>query len=412
MTGIAKAQTIKQAKASYASRGRPSLNAKEQKQLERSLELEQRAEKAKEQEKRRAAAAKKRAENENRSKAERERSFLGTQRRKDRFGYVSSQFHLGAFLVGGGMGGKSVGEDDTVMREEDFGEEDDLFGDEELDDQDMLNALDVPVTGQMSEHAKSDSAVFMPPPPVPPTIRRSQSAPVLEDMGDFWDDLESSTQIARELGDDAEVRLAEKTTSTRSASFGSGEFDLTAEDLDQLDPPEIIQQEFPSAKTAMSPPAPVLKQVAKAISAPPQSPSPNIATYKPAPRYVPHMPPPARPITTMPPPARPVPTVGLSAKPAVKPTTSNSNKAQIFPIGKEPQQTSVSKARPPPPPRRPQDTAPQQTNARNAIKGEHNPSYDPHFVLTLTRSIPASLVPLLFSRPWLYPNATGEFRRR
>ncbi|CZT16897.1 uncharacterized protein RCC_02732 [Ramularia collo-cygni] len=229
---MAGAQTIKQAKASFAARGRPSLNAQEQRQLERGLELEQRAERAKEQEKRRVAAAKKRAENERKGQNDRQRALLGTQRRKDRFGYVSSQFHLGAFL-----NKKKVEVEETVVEEEDVDEED-LFGDDGLDDEVMLNALDAPV-----EHARSDSVVMMPV-LAPPTIRRWQSAPVVEDLDRLWDDLESSTQIARELaGNEDDMEMPVKSASTRSASFGSLDFDLTADDLDQLDPPNASRQE-------------------------------------------------------------------------------------------------------------------------------------------------------------------------
>lgn len=255
------AQTIKQAKASFSARGRPSLTAKEQRQLARSLELEQRAERAKEQAKRKAAAAKKRAENEVKGRSVEERDArLGTQRRKDRFGHVSSQFHLGAFLRR-----ERVKGDLEMVMDEGYGgagkdketeKEDDYFGDDDLDDEVMMNALDAPC----NEHVKSDSVVQMSPPPRP-LIQRSPFAPLMEDMGDFWDDLESSTQIARELGgteakSEFELEMSGKSTSTRSASFGSLDFDLTAEDLDQLDPPRVpvLEARLSEKKESMPPP--------------------------------------------------------------------------------------------------------------------------------------------------------------
>ena len=91
-------QTIKQAKAAYKSRGQPSLTEKEKRQLDCAIELDRRAWRSKEADKRKAEAAKKRLENEQKQKEELERLRLGSQRRCDRFGYKSSQMHLGAFL--------------------------------------------------------------------------------------------------------------------------------------------------------------------------------------------------------------------------------------------------------------------------------------------------------------------------
>lgn len=362
------AQTIRQAKASFAARGRPSLNAQEQRQLERGLELEQRAEKAKEAERRRAAAAKKRAENESKSKHDREKALLGTQRRKDRFGYVSSQFHMGAFLVGGGK--RKVEEDKELPRQKD--DEDDLFGDDGLDDEVMLNALDAPP----AEHAKSDSAMFIPV-IAPPTMKRSQSAPVMDDlMDDFWDDMETSTQIARELGDsevkaDMEMEMTGKSRSTRSASFGSVDFDLTAEDLDHLDPPrkeEIMPVKMiatplppPAKKELLMPPPAVptrpiqhTPQSRMSKVQPPQSKSSTTTMRPPSSKPASAMPPPSKSVQKMPPPM----------KPAAKPPISNPQISTTV-NAPQPQKAAIL-----PPSRRLQHHVPQQTKSRAVIKGE------------------------------------------
>lgn len=371
------AQTIKQAKASFAARGRPSLNLQEQRQLERGLELEQRAERAKEQEKRRAAAAKKRAENEKKGKSEREKTLLGTQRRKDRFGYVSSQFHLGAFLVGG----KNNKAEKHVQEEEE--EEEDLFGDDGLDDEVMLNALNAP--NHAAEHAKSDSVVERTAMPPPAIIRRSQSAPIMDDlMGDFWDDMESSTQIARELSGnevdgelEMEMEKTGKSTSTRSASFGSIDFDLTAEDLDDLDPPRKEERTMPSNKTMTPPPPPPPKVMMPPPAIPtrqiprneknPIQPPPSRSS-KPlqpsAPKASNNMmqPPLPKPISAMPPPARTFPKMPPPAKPVARATIPNPE----FSTSETPTpQIPIM----PPPPRRLQDQPSQPPKSRTAIKG-------------------------------------------
>ncbi|KAK4504556.1 hypothetical protein PRZ48_005472 [Zasmidium cellare] len=258
MPAICKAQTTKQAKASFKARGRPSLSDAEQRQLERSIELEQRAERSKEAEKRRAEATRKRAENAKRERSARERGQLLSQRRCDKFGFKASQFHLGAFF--GKPGNEAV-----VGQVRQADQEEDVFGDEDLDDEELFKALESanPRKSQPdTKQAPKSDAVLMPPPPRPQPValNRSHTEPtpaVDHDLGSFWDDLESSTQIARELNSDSPKR--EKHLESKAGSFSSEDFDLTAEDLDELDPPktgmmptvESVRQTMPPSKSPL-----------------------------------------------------------------------------------------------------------------------------------------------------------------
>lgn len=266
MPAIVKAQTTRQAKASFKARGRPSLSAQEQRQLERAIELEDRAERAKEADKRRAEAARKRAETLKKDKSERERGQLLSQRRCDKFGFKASQSHLGAFFGKNGMQKKPSKVDEAP---------EDVFEDDGLDDEELLQALEQPKAEPKPPNAnqvpKSD-AVLMPPPSRPITttsVKLSIPEPTSADydLRSFWDELESSTQIARELSTVSPEQR--KASETRASSFNSEDFDLTAEDLDELDPPKPATPRAVKAQRAMPPPALPAKPQAKAMPPPP-----------------------------------------------------------------------------------------------------------------------------------------------
>lgn len=234
MPDAVKKQTIKQAKASFKARGRPTLSEREARQLERAIELEQRAERAQEAEKRRAAAAKLRSEREKRAETHRQQQQvqLGTQRRCDRFGYKSSQFHLGAFF---GMESAANTTSTsttkttttmTTMSGQGVNDDRDGFGDDDLDDESLLGACDGPATVQTSvpaaqmskpsaaitvqtsvpaaQMSKPSAAMLMPPPPLPgasvQTAKTKPARELEEDFGDLFDHLDSCSQIARSLG--------------------------------------------------------------------------------------------------------------------------------------------------------------------------------------------------------------------
>ncbi|KAF1818565.1 uncharacterized protein K489DRAFT_374190 [Dissoconium aciculare CBS 342.82] len=297
-----RALTSKQAKSFYRSRNSSNVSVLETRWLHRAIELEQRAERAQEQEKRRAEAAKKKkkAEKDQADKALKEQAMLGTQRRLDRFGHKSSQLHMGKFFGRPTTGDDGSNDPVAVSAKEtsaDEEEEDsDDFGDDEIDDDALLDALeeeskhDVPaqkdnITAETPLVKESFTAsLLMPPPParsVPPPVVRPTRVPatgsmsnspvdpvepelvatrastiidnaMMDDIASFWDELDSSTQIARDLSymppETAETSVAEiadfeltkdittKSTGWRDTSFSSTEsFDFTAEDLDILD---------------------------------------------------------------------------------------------------------------------------------------------------------------------------------
>jgi hypothetical protein len=309
--------TSKQAKSFYRSRNSSNVSVLETRWLHRAIELEQRAERAQEQEKRRAEAAKKKkkAEKDQADKALKEQAMLGTQRRLDRFGHKSSQLHMGKFFgrpTSGGDDGTNdpvaVSAKETSADEEE--EDSDDFGDDEIDDDTLLGALEeeskqnvpaqkdniVAETPLVKE--SSTTSLMMPPPPprpvplavvrptrVPATGSMSNSpvdpveselvathAPttidnaMMDDIASFWDELDSSTQIARDLSytppETARTSVVEiadfdltkdtttKSTGWRDTSFSSTEsFDFTAEDLDILDVADTRLVQEPERET-------------------------------------------------------------------------------------------------------------------------------------------------------------------
>lgn len=284
------AKTIKQAKAAYKNRTEQPLSEREQKQLERAVQLDRRAWGIREREKNKLDLAKKRAAQEKAQKDEERK--IGTQRRNDKFGFKSSQYHLGAFfrkpgaaplpdLMEGTIDGVQPGVKDKVVEpvpERRSDSEEDEF--EDVDDETLLEALQSPeVTRAVRTHSDSqinEPDIKMPPPPRPaflPTSKGpSRQTPAQAERDFEWHDfLESSTQIAREIGRETSAphEQASKVPGTREAlrtgSFSSGSFELTEDDIEQLDPTpsvrtECRQGEEPSnaAKERMKmPPPPV-----------------------------------------------------------------------------------------------------------------------------------------------------------
>lgn len=232
-----RAQTIKQAKAAYQSRNRSTLTERERKQIERSIELERRAERAKEVEKRRVQARAKREEKELMERGS--DAVMTSQRRCDRFGFVGSQMHLGAFFGGGGVGpvreklqAGGAAESQTA--------EDEEFAGGSLDDEAMLDAL---------AESNDEKAVRSGTQPAVPEQSRLQ----MSDLDLFRDDLESSTQIARDLATES----ARPTTKPKSlsTSFGSEEFDLSVEDIEEAQSKDGSLAKTELDKKLMPPPA-------------------------------------------------------------------------------------------------------------------------------------------------------------
>ncbi|TKA39908.1 hypothetical protein B0A54_10259 [Friedmanniomyces endolithicus] len=221
--------TIKQAKADFKARGRPTLSALEQRQLERSIQLDRRAWGAKEREKRKAEATRKRTvEAGRREQGERESKALRGEdgrRRCDRFGYPSSQLDMGAFLGGGiRMQQRKEVAESAEKVEEDAGErmeEEESFGDSGVDDETLINALasSKAAKSEESQQPRADSAVpvsalFLT--AVPQHSAMEPRPTTIDEPGDFWDELGSSTQIARELASE-EPAKPPKSSSHRPA---------------------------------------------------------------------------------------------------------------------------------------------------------------------------------------------------
>lgn len=303
------ATTIKQAKAAYKTRAEQPLTEREKKQLERSIQLDRRAWGLREREKNKLDLAKKRAAQEKAQKEEERR--IGTQRRNDKFGFKSSQFHLGAFFrkpgpaplaepkdcevdIGNEQSDTSKTATTTTPEVEmnddqdqdvdlDGGSPDEFGG---VDDESLLEALQSPEVVRVkpvSPKVQVQSAISMPPPPRPAFVdstnnNTAQSTVQKAEDLEWQDFLESSTQIAREISTEAptihlppaHVPAAKETP--RTGSFSSGSFEFTEDDIEQLDPtpcPRVKQGPTPEQtkaageRMAMPPPPLPLKQCAQ-----------------------------------------------------------------------------------------------------------------------------------------------------
>jgi hypothetical protein len=254
------AKTIKQAKAAYKNRAEQPLTEREQKQLERSVQLDRRAWAIREREKNRLDLAKQRVAQEKAQKEQERR--IGTQRRNDKFGFKSSQFHLGAFFrkpnpmlsAGSREGNVDIVNDHShrdpdkatsPIAEEKMDAEEDEY--EDVDDESLLEALQSPELArfnkaQLDIQAKPDFS--MPPPPLPTFVQAiskpQAQLPAQPETDLEWHDfLESSTQIARELSTETPTpppHVPAAREPYRTGSFSSGSFELTEDDIEQLDP--------------------------------------------------------------------------------------------------------------------------------------------------------------------------------
>lgn len=261
------AKTIKQAKAAYKNRTEQPLTEREQKQLERAVQLDRRAWGIREREKNKLDLAKKRAAQEKAQKEEERK--IGTQRRNDKFGFKSSQYHLGAFfrkpgaaplpkVMEGNIDAVQSGVKDKAVEpvtEHRSDQDEDEF--EDVDDETLLEALQSPeVTRAVMTHSDSQIKpdIKMPPPPRPAFLPTPRGAPLqtpaqAEQDFEWHDFLESSTQIARDIGKEksASHEQAPKVKGTKEAlrtgSFSSGSFELTEDDIEQLDPTPCIRKE-------------------------------------------------------------------------------------------------------------------------------------------------------------------------
>jgi len=169
-------QTAKQAKAAFKARGSIHVSSAERRKLERGAQLLERADRLKTQERRKKEWVKKKEEQGAQQKPEEDSKVLGSQLRLDKFGYKSSQFHLGRFF--GPPKAQAQAPNLSPVKEEPNDENMAEYEDDDDFDEATMLGLDP------SNRNLHDS---------------DQTAHVANDWTEF---LESSTQIARELSDE------------------------------------------------------------------------------------------------------------------------------------------------------------------------------------------------------------------
>jgi hypothetical protein len=236
-------QTLKQAKAAFKARGSTLVTDTEKRQLERGAILLQRAERIKEAETRKKELKKKSVQDTKTTKA----CLLGTQRVNDKFGYQRSQFHLGAFLkpkaaVPAAAPLSNVQEESPEPWEDDG-----------VDDDTLLDlAGESPVTTTKAPPARAPSQQT--PSKTHGHATNSLVSPsTTDEFGSFDDLFERSSQLTRDLSTPQKsepVPLATRSFD-RIPSFTSGDFDLSADDLEELDwSVDTLRNDIPSPQAS------------------------------------------------------------------------------------------------------------------------------------------------------------------
>lgn len=223
-------QTLKQAKAAFKARGSTLVTDTEKRQLERGAVLLQRAERIKEAETRRKEVLKKKALQD--SKATKA-CLLGTQRINDRFGHQRSQFHLGAFLKPKAAVPAVAPAPLPAIREESPTEP--WEDDDGVDDDTLLDlAGESPVTTLKAPSAQAPSQQT--PSKTRGDVKHHFVSPSTTDEFGSWGDLlEGSSQLARDLSVPQKQTPPTTRSFDRIPSFTSADFDLSVDDLEELD---------------------------------------------------------------------------------------------------------------------------------------------------------------------------------
>jgi len=221
-------QTLKQAKAAFKARGSTLVTDTEKRQLERGAVLLQRAERIKEAEIRRKELKKKSVQDTKSARA----CLLGTQRVNDKFGYQRSQFHLGAFLKP-----KPVPAPAPLPEVQEEGPSPEPWEDDGVDDDTLLDlAGESPVTTIKAPPVRAPSQQT--PSKTHGHVKNTLISASTTDEFGSWDDLfERSSQITRDLSTPQKPTHVIPATRSfdRIPSFTSGDFDLSADDLEELD---------------------------------------------------------------------------------------------------------------------------------------------------------------------------------
>ncbi|KAG9524364.1 hypothetical protein KCV07_g1944, partial [Aureobasidium melanogenum] len=239
-------QTLKQAKAAFKARGSTFVTDTEKRQLERGAVLLQRAERIKEAETRRKEVLKKKTLQDTKAT---KACLLGTQRVNDKFGYQRSQFHLGAFLKPKAAV-PAVAPAPLPVSQEDPPTE--PWEDDGVDDDTLLDlAGESPITTLKAPPAQAPSQQT--PSKTHGDVKHQLVSPSSTDEFGSWRDLlEGSSQLARDLSTPQKPTPPTTPSFDRIPSFTSVDFDLSADDLEELD---WSVDNLPSQKNVTAPQA-------------------------------------------------------------------------------------------------------------------------------------------------------------
>ncbi|KAK6001697.1 hypothetical protein QM012_002187 [Aureobasidium pullulans] len=242
-------QTLKQAKAAFKARGSTFVTDTEKRQLERGAVLLQRAERIKESETRRKEVLKKKSlQDAKATKA----CLLGTQRVNDKFGHQRSQFHLGAFLKPKAAVPAITPAPLPVLQEESVTEP---WEDDGVDDDTLLDwAGESPVTTLKAPSAQAPSQQT--PSKTHGEVKHQLelvSPSTTDEFGSWGDLLDGSPQLARDLTVPRKPTPSTTRSFDRIPSFTSADFDLSADDLEELD--KSVDNLLPAQSNIIAPQA-------------------------------------------------------------------------------------------------------------------------------------------------------------
>jgi hypothetical protein len=171
--------------------------------------------------------------------------------------------HLGAFLNKRSVRFEEPEENLQDVRME---SEEESFEDDDLDDETLLDAMaqTEETSARTTNYPLAQTTPKVTQTGLPPHNGASENGQTtdistheMEDVESLWEDLDSSTQIARDLASEEHGKGESKATS-KASSFSSGDFDLTMEDMELLDPPPAASKLEQDRRLMPPPPLPVL----------------------------------------------------------------------------------------------------------------------------------------------------------
>ncbi|KAF4552726.1 Hypothetical protein D9617_9g025160 [Elsinoe fawcettii] len=244
-------QTAKQAKAAFKTRGATYVSEAEKKRLERGAELLRRANRIKAQE----AKKKEWQDKQAKSGGKQQDVNLSSQRRLDKFGYASSQFHLGKFFKSAPTTGGASIKNETIVEDVEPTEA-------EQQDEPPTSPIDIDMFLDSSTQIAKDISADETRPVLATTPHKS---PVKElNFPSFSSDFDEDT-IAQLDGAVEELRRSQSPIKSQTPSVSALQKTQSAFEIDRVKPARMLPPPQPPLR-AMAPPMLPPPRPAQALS--------------------------------------------------------------------------------------------------------------------------------------------------